>query len=721
MKIVESVLSRFRPYNKIRVPSILQSSDTECGVAALAMLFSFYNAKISIEQLREDCGAARDGCKVSTLISVSKKYGFTATAYKTDIDEIRKLDEPVIAFWNFSHYVVIKGFGKNRIFINDPAQGAMRVSFTEFDCAFTGIIIAIEPTNVISIPSNKINKKNELISLIQSNFTTIFFIIICLLVSLIATLIPSAQVNLFIEQCLMLNNRAWLPMMGLLSLGIYSILIGSQLSLRWHQFKLATTEGIKKSSFIIAHMLQLPLIFYSLRQKSELIAIISRMEQVISVLLNSIYTISGCILSISITFFILVKINSHLAMVSAALLLFSIMTIYLIAYLNLDFEKLYLNLSGKFYAYSMSAIRNLETIKSSGLEDAVLLKLYSYWGKKTAANDKVNNVNILSTTVMQFLSLFSTLLILWLGALNVASGLISIGSLISYYTIHQIFYNSIFLISTTLTDGFNAYVAHLRICDLTSYDKDYRFSHVHQKIAQTENCFINCKDITFFYNKTGLPILSNINLQIKRGEHLALVGGTGSGKSTLAKLLCGLYPSHYGTISIFGQNIETFSTNDFENYFSYVSQDISLFSGTLHENLTMWRDLNYEKLCHVIEICCLTDLVLKRGLYASVNEHGANFSGGEKQRIEIARALLQDTPILILDEATSALDTETEAILISNLRKTNKTIIFVAHRLTTIQHCDQIVLLDNGKILEHGTHHELLKNQHNYYSLNNAS
>ncbi len=720
MNCIKSLLGQFQPYNRVKTPIILQFSQTECGLAALAIIFSYYKVTISLETLREKCGTSRDGCRALTLINVAKNYGFDAAAFKMDIDDIVALKAPVIAFWNFSHYVVINGAGTNKIFINDPSHGTTTVSLTEFDKSFTGIVICLWPTdNVINV-----KKKSIIMSLLQqwlSGFqTALISIFLCSLIIIGGLFLSSCLTTIFIDYCVIANNINMTPYLALLTATSAIVVAVSMNMQRWRQFKLCSKASIAKTSKVISHILRLPLQFYALREKSELIAIFARVELIVNLLFKNTVALFVSLVTAIGSFIFMVNLDAVLAMVSLTLFFITAILFFLISRINLSYEKYNINALAKFYAHAISSIKNIETIKVGGLENKVLTKWHALFCQKIMTNDKSNTVNAMTLTLNKLSDAMSPLAILFLGGIRMDDGYISVGNLMAYYALHLLFCNSANAIFQSLKDSQNAYASHIRINDIMHYAIDNRFSHAKKsECTFDKKCpIIACQNVYFYYNKTSTPTLADINLEIQSGQHIALVGSTGSGKSTLAKILSALYYPHAGEIKIWGRQFHELSSTEFAHYFSTVSQETSLFSGTIYDNLTLWKN-NYtpDEINRALKMACLEELIAQRSLHGKVAENGHNFSGGEKQRIDIARALIQKTPLLILDEATSALDIQTEKRLITNLRMCHKTIIYVAHRLSTIKHCDQIIVMENGRIVEHGHHHNLSKNRGLYYHL----
>ena len=710
----------FLSISKVAAPVVLQLSETECGIASLAMIFSYHDVNLSLEVLREKCGVSRDGCKAQTLINVARSYGFDANAYKVDIDVIKNIENPVIAYWNFNHYVVINRLNKNKVYINDPAHGALVVTLDEFDKSFTGVIIDIVPTKEVV----KIKKKSIVCQLIiqwYSGFSfELFFLLLCLFIMGSIPYLNSLLTNIFIDQCIISKNTEWIPYIAIFSLLFAIILISTTVRQRVIQFKLYSKASILKSAEIIAHILQLPMLFYSLRQRSEIISILTRLDSVINLIFkNALNVMIGFITAI-LCFIFMIKINRLLSIVSFFMAIISAVIFYFLSKLNVSCEKSNTNTIGKLYSHSITSIKNIETVKACALEARMFEKWLQLFYKKIVIQDRVNTLSIIIQTFSKLCNYIATLLLLCIGGYQVTIGMISIGNLMSYYSLYIIFYNSVSYAFQALKEFQSANVLHARFQDLAVYQKDNRFISKRNldDIKLLSDEIISISNLTFYYNIHSNPVLKDINIKIKQGEHIAFVGSTGSGKSTLSKLICAFYPPNFGEILLFGKSLSSFAAKEFAESCAYVSQDVSLFSGTIYQNLTMWKnDISMSIINSAIDCACLNDLIKERGLYGNVEEEGRNFSGGERQRIDIARALIQNTPVLILDEATSALDNLTENNLINNLRSTNKTIIFVAHRLSTIKHCDQILVLKEGRIDERDGHSQLMINKGHYYSL----
>ncbi len=718
MSVMRKLIGSLRPYNGIKTATILQLSATECGVISLAILFAYFGVNVSVDVLREHCGTSRDGAKAATLINVAEKFKFSAAAYRVELDDIRKLTQPVIAFWKFNHYIVIEGVGVDKVYINDPASGRTTVSFDEFDRAFTGIIISIDPNEDITLLKKRhqfLPMLNEWVSRYRYDLT---FVIGCMVLAASVPLLNAKLSSLFIDYAVIGRNDNMIPGVFFATLAAGLVLTLTMSRQRLAQFRLTTKASIIKSSEIMQHMLKLPLLFYSLRQKTDISAILMRSEVVANMIFKSMAVLLMNSVTILLSLFCLIKIDSVLVFALLVLALVLLTGITILSRFNYHYEQSNMHALGKFYGLTLSAIKNIETIKTCDIEHSTFTKWYSAFCAKIQAQDKTNVVTILMDCLYQSFSSLSMLVTFYLGIARVAEGRLSVGELMAFYSLQMYFCGQLISILNAGKDTQSSLASHSRINDILQYKIDERFLPRLVEEGCSSEAALSCHDITFFYNKAEQPTLTNITLEILAGQHIALVGGTGSGKSTLVKILCHLQPASSGNIWLHGRRIETYSAHELTKEFAYVSQDVSLFAGTIYENLTMWHEgIDPSVIQSAIEDACLGELIEARGLHGCVEESGNNFSGGERQRIDIARALIQGASLLALDEATSALDVETENRLLQNLRRRNITIIFVAHRLSTIKHCDQILVMEKGCIVERGSHAQLLAQLTHYQQL----
>ncbi|MHB1220415.1 MAG: peptidase domain-containing ABC transporter [Gammaproteobacteria bacterium] len=756
----------FNIVNKRKVPVILQFADTECGIASLAMIFSYFKRPVSLTILREKCGVSRDGCSAKTLIQVANSYGFKAAGYRVEWEDIKHYPKPFIAYWNFNHYVVISEANEELVKINDPAHGRRIVSRDEFDKSFTGVIIDIKACqNMQTIDSHRplsrftpgrpsrshchsraggnpsqtySRRKLWMGSRLRGNDSAfarddecrpskwlfsafkveMTFSFLCLLVLSIIPYLNSILSRVLIDQVVIKKSIDWLPGILVLTLLLTLGLMTATAISKFVQFKLYSRVSLEKSAVILSKIFRLPIIFYSLHQRGEIIALFTRFEAMLNVALkNSLIILFGS-LSAAACFLLMLKIDLSLVAVSMGMTALVTVILHQFYKINHELKKSSISTDGKLYSYKLTSIRNVETIKSCGIEIDIFNKWHALFSNELLVQAKIKNIDLIMQEINNAYYFMVSLSLLCLGAYRISINILTVGGLLSFYALHFIFTSSILSIINALKDRQSVVATNERVDDICHYTMDSRFFNKSGLLTyEKSEFFIEINKVSFFYNVHTLPTLNGIDLKIKQGEHIAFVGDTGSGKSSLAKLLCGFYYAHEGSVNLLGGDILSYSAEDLSKICAYVSQEVSLFSGNILKNITLDVPCNEDAIQTAITAAELQDLVDNRGLLSEVEECGQNFSGGEKQRIELARAIAQNTPLLILDEATSALDSQTEEKIIANLRGLQKTIIFIAHRLASIRHCDQICVLKDGVIVEKGTHVELMAMQGQYYSL----
>lgn len=740
LKWLKILTGYFCPYNGISTPIVLQQTSTECGLAALAMLFNYYKCYISVDELRNQYGLSRDGTRIIDLIHIAQYYHFHVQAYTMDMDAISYLTEPVIAFWNFNHFIVINGAGYKKIFINDPAKGNYAVSLETFNKSFTGIVLHLTP------PSNRLpaspkpqHMKTLLKQMVMSFRKEIIFIGIIIVIINFQPILSGGLIKVFIDQCLIGGNCAWLPSILGLLVATTCIYLLATLPCKWIEFKLYLNASLRHSKKIINHILHLPLIYFAVRPKSEVISLLAQINVCMDIIYRTLLTIFSRTTILVILIVSMVLINWFWTFLVGLMLIISIGIISLTTQIKLNYDLTNQHHITKHYARTVAWLKNLVTIKSCALENNIFELWYSDLISKLQQHEKIRNFDAMLTVIQHLLSQLSYFSIILFGGIAVASNTESLGQLIFFLSLTNLSTAALNTLLQAIKDNQQGLAVYKRINEITFNQMDQQFLHQgnyvsnsnrqsfllqhnsHQVDLGKGKIIIRCNQVSFSYNKRFMPIIKDINLDVTSGEHIGIVGRTGSGKSTLAKLLCGLYHAQQGNIHINQNDMHTLDPQVRARLFAYVSQDTGLLRGSLFDNLTLG---NPRPDNHLIEqgitIACLEEVINQKGLYSEVEENAMNFSGGEKQRINIARAIIQNTPILILDEATAAIDEEMEAQIIHRLRQTHQTIIWVAHRLTSVKHCDKIIVIEKGSIIELGTHETLLKKNGFYAQLTAA-
>ncbi len=735
--------------NRVRTSTLLQMEMVECGAAALGIILSYYGRIVPLAKLREECGVSRDGSKAFNILKAAKNYGLNAKGLKLSLEQVTTTRLPYIAFWNFNHFLVVEGYTKKRVYLNDPASGRRTVSWEEFDRSYTGVVLVMEP----GADFQKGGKKNHIVSALSSRLQNSWgTIVFCLLAGLLLTLprlaVPAFS-QVFIDEILVQDRQEWLRPL-LLGMGITTILRALLARLRLTYLRrLMVKLSVSTSGQFLWHILRLPMGFYDQRFAGEISSRMQLNDRVAQRLSGPLAT--TIIDAVMMVFYLLIMIQYD-RLLSAIALGFAAINIFALLFLSQTRVDANMRLAqeyGKVGGVTVSGIQTIETIKASGLESDLFARFAGYYAKALNAQQELNLQTQILTTLPTILTALTTASILLVGGLRVMNGNLSIGMLVAYQSLTLSFLepvNSLVNFGSTLQD----LEADLnRLDDVLQNPVDSEVQNRalgmgHGALGMGHGTggdegatspsspsspwqlhgHIELRNVTFGYSRVERPLIENFSLVVKPGERIALVGGSGSGKSTIAKLICGLYQPWEGEICFDGVERSQIQRFVLANSLAMVEQDIFLFAGSVRENITLWDSTVSEAdLVQACQDAAIHDAIVSLpGKYDfELIEGGMNISGGQRQRLEIARALVRNPQVLVLDEATSALDAETELIINRNLRERGCSCIVVAHRLSTIRDCHEIIVLEQGKIVQRGTHEELWHQGGSYFRLLHAA
>ncbi|MEH2107147.1 NHLP family bacteriocin export ABC transporter peptidase/permease/ATPase subunit [Nostoc sp.] len=731
----QSPIPKFKP-NRVRTSTLLQMEAVECGAAALGIILSYYGRIVPLAKLREECGVSRDGSKAFNIVKAAKNYGLNAKGLKLSLEKVKTTRLPYIAFWNFNHFLVVEGYSKKRVYLNDPASGRRTVSWEEFDRAYTGVALVMEA----GADFQKGGKKNHIVSALsnrlQNSRVTILF---CLLAGLLLTLprlaVPAFS-QVFIDEILVQDRQNWLRPL-LLGMLLTTLLRAFLARLRLTYLRrLMVKLSVSTSGQFLWHILRLPIGFYDQRFAGEISSRMQLNDRVAEVLSGPLAT--TVIDAVMMIFYLLIMIqyDQLLSAIAVAFAAINILALLLLSQTRVDANMRLAQEYGKVGGVTVSGIQTIETIKASGLESDLFARFAGYYAKALNAQQELGLQTQILTTLPTILTALTTASILLVGGLQVMNGNLSIGMLVAYQSLTLSFLepvNSLVNFGSTLQD----LEADLnRLDDVLQNSVDLEVEgrgsrgagEVGGEITSSSPWQlyggVELRNVTFGYSRVEPPLIENLSLTVKPGQRIALVGGSGSGKSTVAKLICGLYQPWDGEICFDGVERSQIKRSVLANSLAMVEQDIFLFAGTVRENITLWDATVPEAdLVQACQDAAIHDAIASMpGKYDfELIEGGMNISGGQRQRLEIARALVRNPTVLVLDEATSALDTETELIINRNLQQRGCSCIVVAHRLSTIRDCHEIIVLEQGKIVQRGTHEELWQQGGTYVRLLHAA
>jgi NHLM bacteriocin system ABC transporter peptidase/ATP-binding protein len=694
----------------VRTPTVIQMEAVECGAAALSIILSFHRRFIPLEELRIVCGVSRDGSKASSIVRAARSYGLTAKGLTREPAGLRTLRLPFIVFWNFNHFVVVEGFRGEVTYINDPANGRRRVTRSEFDDAFTGVVLAFEKGPEFKAGGRPPSAWRALMSRLPGARTGLLYVVLVSLAMVLPGMAIPAYTRVFVDEILIRGKQTWLlPLLALMAgtaviNAMLTYLLGNAL------LRLQMKLSLQGSSRFFQHLMRLPLMFFQQRQAGDIASRISLNNRVASLLSGDLASAGVSLLVVGFFMPLLFQYDVTLTLLGLSFALVNLLVMRYVSQQLAAGSMKTLTERNKLAGISMNGLQGIESIKASGGEDDFFCKWAGHYAKVFTHSQSIDATSLGLTAAAGFIAALNGVALLSVGGRRVIDGFLTIGMLMGFQTLMAQFMGPFHQVL-----GLYPKLQAAR-ADLNQLD-DVLKNHVQAEPETTMELgeidgSLELRDLQFGYNRLDAPLIQDLSLSLTPGQRVALVGGSGSGKSTVAKLVCGLYQPWQGEILIDGRPRAEWPRRVLANSVAVVDQDILLFEGTIRENLTLWDPtIEDGDLFQAGQDAAIhNDITVRDGGYNQpVEESGRNFSGGQRQRLEIARALALNPRILILDEATSALDAATEKIVDDNLRRRGCTCLIIAHRLSTIRDCDEIVVLDAGKVVERGTHHEMMK------------
>ncbi len=688
---------------------VMQMEAVECGAASLSMILAWFGKWLPLEQVREACGVSRDGASMKNIFVAAKAYGLEPSAYKVSAEDLAGM-EPAIIHWNFEHFVVFKGMKKDKACLNDPGIGPVEVPMDEFRRSFTGVAMTFERTDQFEPGGHS----TRILTYIRKNmkgalsafWLTFAFTLLLALVTLAAPLFT----RVFLDEILSGRNVGWTTVFFCLmaTLAIYHFIV-----VLWHERyakRIAGQLALHGNMNYLRHLLHLPMNFFAMRFVGDL----QQRQRLNETITHSLVEVlAPQLINIGLLVFYLILMLSYNYTLTAIGVVTAIVDLGIVRYYanqRLNMVRSTQQSEGKYFSATVSCLENIESVKAAGAETGFFEFWSGLWARKF---NKERAVRMQQAEMNLLPSLTSSLLstaVLLVGAWYILQGELSIGMLMAFQGFMTAFMTPVGHVVHASQQLVEMRSQMERVEDVMKYPEDFR-----RDAEDTEDGKLmgelELRSVTFGYSVMQAPLIEDFSLHLKPGESVAFVGSSGCGKSTLAKLISGLYKPWSGEILFDGKPMESINTDVLTNSIAVVDQNIVLFDDTVSQNIRMWdqsiEDFAMRMACNDAQIY---DDIIKRpeGLATKVVHGGQNFSGGQRQRIEIATALAREPVIIILDEATSALDPNTEDLVMKRIRELGMTQIVVAHRLSTIRDCNKIIVLEEGHIVQQGTHDELM-------------
>ena len=716
-----------RPVRKgaAKVPVIMQMEALECGAACLAMVMAYYDKWVPLEQVRVDCGVSRDGSNAKNVLRAARSYGFTAKGYRCDPQGLQKNGGfPCIIHWNFNHFVVLNGFKNGNALINDPARGTCTISMEEFDRAFTGICLKFEPGENF-IPGGKPKSVWAFAAKrLKGTGDAIAFVVLSSLIAVLFNIIHPGFSRVFMDRLLTGENPTWFyPLLaGFAFVSVIQIL-GMAIN-AIHSNKINGKMAVVGSSAFLWKVLHMPIEFFSQRMTGD---IQNRQNSNAVIASNLIITLAPLVLNLILVVFYVVVMFRYswiMALVGIASIAINLALARVISAKRVNIARVQVRDTAKLDSATVAGVEMIETIKASGAENGYFEKWSGYQASMNTQTVKFTKTNLYLTALPTLVTTLTTITVTMLGVYFAMNGSFTVGMIMAF----QGFLISFTTPATSLISAGQTVsemrTAMERVEDVMQHPTDPCFDHEPAKKEETSYAKlkgqIELKNVTFGYSRLAEPLIRDFTMTIKPGSRIAFVGASGCGKSTIAKLISGLHQPWSGEISFDGVPLREIDRNVFTGSVAVVDQDIIIFEDSISNNIKMWDDSieDFEMILAARDARIHDDIMQREGGYRyPLTEGGKNFSGGQRQRLEIARVLAQDPSVIIMVEATSALDAKTEREVVDAIADRGITCIVIAHRLSTIRDCDEILVLDHGEVIERGTHRELFAKGGKYTEL----
>ena len=719
----------FRPsgLRVVTAPTIVQMDAVECGAACLVSILAFHGRHISIEEARRVCGVSRDGSSALQLTAAASNYGLKCEGYGVESAELRDLQLPGILYWGFDHFVVLEGWSRGRWRIMDPSIGHRWVSAAEFDEKFTGVVLELTPTADFRRGGRTRGVREALVERMRGSWRVVAATAACGVLLAVPAFTLPALGAVYVDRVLLEGANGWLLPMILLALA--AMVVSAVLAYVQQQLlaKLEQRLAMTGAARFFDHLLRLPVDFYSHRYTGDIVQRLDAVELLAGTFASKIAPALVGLLTSTLFIIALFVIDKHLALIATGIIAAVILIVMRSGRALVDRTRTLEKDIGLGAGTLSAGLAAIETVKSSGRENDLFARIADANARTATSAQALEGLSTTLTAAPEFLvSLLVSAIVLAFGGWQVMQGHITIGSLLAFQAILVVAMGPVLELASLAQEMQSLNATMARIDDVLRHPRDplalpvepvelvaaansAAGSAPHQQPALAADA-LEFRNVVFGYSEAAEPLIRDFTLRIAPGHRVAIVGATGSGKSTVAKLAAGLYSPWSGEVLIDGRPLASIPRHERVTAIAVVGQTPILFAASLRDNLSMWDPLIPDAwMREATDDAGLAGLIEARGgLGMMIAEGGINLSGGEAQRVEIARALSRRPSILILDEATSSLDATTESQIDRALRRRGCACLVIAHRLSTIRDADEIVVLDRGVIVERGSHEELM-------------
>ncbi len=709
-----------------KVPVIMQLEALECGAACLTMILAYYEKWIPLEQIRSDCGVSRDGSNAVNVLKAARHYGLDAKGYRMEPQALKESGSfPCIVHWEFNHFVVLNGFKGNKVYLNDPAKGAYTVSMEKFDESFTGVCLTFEPSDSFEPSGKPKSMLSFAAKRLKGTGTAVAFTALTGIIAALVGVISPAFSRVFLDRLLTHQNPDWvLPFLLLLgAFNLVQIVMSAMQAV--YSLRINGKMAAVGNTTYMWKVLRLPMEFFSQRMAGDIQDRQSANASIANTLINTFAPLLLNGVMMIFYFAVMLRYSGLLTLVGIASLTVNALVSTYISKKRVNITRVALRDSAKLSSATVAGIQMIETIKASGAENGYFAKWSGYQASVNTQQVRFLKLNQYLGMIPQFVSTLANSAVLILGVWLTMQGRFTVGMIMAF----QGFLSSFMQPALTLVSAGQTLqemrTQMERVDDVMEYREDSVFAEegTSEKEYRKLSGRVELKNVSFGYSPLAKPMIKGFEMSLEPGKSVAIVGPSGSGKSTVSKMISGLYRQWEGEILFDGKPLEEIESSVFRGSLAVVDQDIILFEDTIANNIKMWDESieDFEMILAARD-AQLHDDIMQRplGYQHRLAEGGRDFSGGQRQRLEIARVLAQDPTVIVLDEATSALDAKTEYEVVKAIRDRGISCIVIAHRLSTVRSCDEIIVMDKGVICDRGTHEELMENSALYRELISA-
>ena len=706
---------RLRPHP---TPTVIQMEAVECGAACLGVILGYHGRHVPLEELRVACGSSRDGVTAKNLLRAARGYGLDAHGMRCELQGLATVTLPCVLFWNFNHFVVLEGIDGDVVYLNDPVSGPRATSIAELDESFTGVALVMTPGAAFRAAGEAPRLLPALRRRLRGAGDGVAFALLAGIAMVVPGLVLPTFTRVFVDDVLVRGMRGWIgPLLcGML---VAAALRGGAIWLREYLLqRLGTRMAVAESGRFLQHVLRLPMAFYQQRMPGDITARIALNDRIARLLTGRVAAAAIDVSLLACYVGLMLLYDRAITAVSVGVVLLNLLLMRAVSRRRVDGSRRLLQQRGRYEGALMGGLATIETVKATSRESDLFAAMAGHQTRLANTSQELARQSMVLELVPSLLNTLGAGAVLALGGAHVMQGTITLGMLVALQSLQASLFEPVRNLVALGAQLQEAVGEMGRLDDVLQHRRDPILDAAGAGASSPLTGHVELRNVTFGYSRLAPPLLRDLSLTLTPGARVAIVGASGSGKSTISKLVCRLYAPWEGEILFDGVPASQIDRDVFSASVAFVDQDLHLFAGTIRDSITLWdRTIGDAEVVQAARDAGVHDLIMARpgGYDALLLEGGANLSGGQRQRLDIARALATSPRVLLLDEATSALDTLTEAAIDRNLRRRGCTCLIVAHRLSTVRDCDEIIVLDKGTVVQRGSHDALIRERDGHY------